>query len=498
MATETRDGRKEKGKGKGRKKTDLRACLTFVSRSLSSVGVGSLSPEDVRQAKFDEEGPRIQLWKALHDLVVLSQNDFCVDVARALKRQARGQAQAVIEYAAVQLDLLGCPYVSMFDHPSHVGSRRLLLALTWLVAKTNVMDVVMERAVRNLEKGSLVAHCPTLSPQDTLFCHHTVERSEGAFAEARRQVEAAKSQRSDHDGPWSSVDLRSNQALLLAGKVRAQTNRFLASQTGYMRKINRLVRAQRVGTGGEEPSEDSGAQPKPQEMAGRLSCFEIFLAASKKRVEMYTNHLEDAVKTVTFLREFSFHIHDFLSWISTVKDLHASAKGDPDNGGGGFGGGGEAKRCLELSATAKEEGKAFLELERRVEDMILTRVKTYQASDMIINQLDELLGFNPGGARGASGQSGYSLPVLNFLVHLDRSVATEKGRLAEEELFHSQEQRRERQRARELEEEDRLAAYKDSLLDLSRLQARKRAQNSLHSVLRFMETLDITSREKKQ
>ena len=53
--------------GRERKKF-LKTSILFLCRSLASVGVGSISPEDVRQAKFNEDGPRIQLWKALHDL----------------------------------------------------------------------------------------------------------------------------------------------------------------------------------------------------------------------------------------------------------------------------------------------------------------------------------------------------------------------------------------------------------------------------------------------
>ena len=177
--------------GRERKKS-LKTSILFLCRSLASVGVGSISPEDVRQAKFNVDGPRIQLWKALHDLVVLSQNNFCGKVARALKAQSREQAEVVIEYATVQLDVLGCPFISAFDHPARVGSRRLLLALAWLIARTKVLEVIMERAIHNLEKASPVTHCPTISPQDTLFCHHTAQRCERAHSEARTFVEAIK------------------------------------------------------------------------------------------------------------------------------------------------------------------------------------------------------------------------------------------------------------------------------------------------------------------
>ena len=309
--------------GRERKKF-LKTSILFLCRSLASVGVGSISPEDVRQAKFNVDGPRIQLWKALHDLVVLSQNNFCGKVARALKAQSREQAEVVIEYATVQLDVLGCPFISAFDHPARVGSRRLLLALAWLIARTKVLEVIMERAIHNLEKASPVTHCPTISPQDTLFCHHTAQRCERAHSEARTFVEAIKAEGKNHS-LWGAVDLRANQVLLLSGKVRAQINKFLCMQTGYMRKMNKLRKSQRPP---EEPKSARGPSLGDKVKGPpTLSCFDVHLLASKKRVEGYAKHLEDTIKTVSFLREYAFHVHDFLTWIASVKDLHTAAVG---------------------------------------------------------------------------------------------------------------------------------------------------------------------------
>ena len=478
---------REGGAGRERR-PNLKASIHFLCRSLASVGVGNLLPEEVRQAKFNVHGPRIQLWKALHDLLVLSQNGFCARVAKALKAQGTDQAQAIVEYAAVQLDVLGCPFLSMFDQPSQIGSRRLLLALAWLMARTKVTEVIMERAVRNVQKGSLVAHCPTICPQDTLFCHHTRERFESAHGEARVRVDAALSQVDDDTDAWTAVDARSNQVLVLSGKIRAQINHFLAAQTGYMRKTNGLKEAQRSGELAPEGRPD-GARP---DRSPPLSCFDVFLAASKKRLESYCKHLEEVAKTTAFLREFSLHIHDFLSWISTVKELHEAEAGEDADGGGGMGG-------PSLVALARIEEEGFRDFDREIQRRVLARVRTSQASDLISAEVCRLVDLWPAGIReerGRNPKGEFSVAVLEFLVNLDRSLQAERERAGPERPAQTQEERRDRERERSEVEEERLETYREALLGVSRTQAKARAQHSAQfdQVLRFMDSLDITRR----
>ena len=471
--------------GRERKKS-LKTSILFLCRSLASVGVGSISPEDVRQAKFNVDGPRIQLWKALHDLVVLSQNNFCGKVARALKAQSREQAEVVIEYATVQLDVLGCPFISAFDHPARVGSRRLLLALAWLIARTKVLEVIMERAIHNLEKASPVTHCPTISPQDTLFCHHTAQRCERAHSEARTFVEAIKAEGKNHS-LWGAVDLRANQVLLLSGKVRAQINKFLCMQTGYMRKMNKLRKSQRPP---EEPKSARGPSLGDKVKGPpTLSCFDVHLLASKKRVEGYAKHLEDTIKTVSFLREFAFHVHDFLTWIASVKDLHTAAvgAGEEDNRGGGA-----------LASLAGMEAGGFEVLGEKIRERVLTRVVVDQRAEAMSDTIAELAALNSEGARelATDGEDEFSVDILGFLVNLERSAASDRSRSREIS---------DRENLRPLGArddgafalEEKLADYREALLGLSRAQAKIRAHHALQldGVAKLMDALDITERQ---
>ena len=469
----------------GERKKHLKTSILFVCRSLASVGVGGLSAEDVRQGKFDQDEPRLQLWKALHDLVILSENKFCKKVARALRGQSREHAQLVIEYAAFQLDSMGCPFVSVFQHPSKIGSRRLLLALVWLIAKTNLVEFILERAVHNLKKSSLVTCCPTFSPEDTLFCHHTKEKFEAAYREAEKNVADMKSEGKNHS-LWRAVDVKANQVLLLAGKVMAQVNTLLSSQSGYVRKMNRLRKAQ-APLASRGKGEDEGKDA----CRSALSCFEIFLVSNKRRIEGYLKHLEDGAQTVVFLKEFAFHIHEFLSWITTVRDLHlaeelAKLEEEEEEGEEGMRNNLAGNDFVKgerdfLPLLVKIEEEEFERFEAKVQESILTRVNLNQTSDLIARSLEQLLkcNFEVSDAKARSPKE-FSVEILSFLVHLQAEVGQ-----------NSNEQHQDA--AGDIEED--LCAYKDLLLSLSKTQARIRAQHSLQfkQALDFMEKLDITT-----
>jgi hypothetical protein len=51
---------------------DIRGSISYVCALLSSYGVGGLSAEALRQAKFDAAAPAERLWRALHDVLALA------------------------------------------------------------------------------------------------------------------------------------------------------------------------------------------------------------------------------------------------------------------------------------------------------------------------------------------------------------------------------------------------------------------------------------------
>ena len=55
---------------------DIRVSITYVCALLAQAGVGGLSPEALRQAKFDASAPAERLWRALHDVAALALAGF--------------------------------------------------------------------------------------------------------------------------------------------------------------------------------------------------------------------------------------------------------------------------------------------------------------------------------------------------------------------------------------------------------------------------------------
>lgn len=82
--------------------TSIKATITYTCALLRDLGASPLSPEAVRQAKFNGEGAVAPLWTALFDLVVLQLCDW---------PQAAGGALAALHAQAAQERLSGEPPV---------------------------------------------------------------------------------------------------------------------------------------------------------------------------------------------------------------------------------------------------------------------------------------------------------------------------------------------------------------------------------------------------
>ena len=371
-ATSSSSGEASRASALAPRPRGIKHAIAFVCRALGSLGVSQLTAEDVRKSKFNDDSPRLKLWAAIHDTIILSQTSFSPRVANKLRRAAssrsndlgsqgkRQQWYLMIEYALTQLNLWHCPLLSPDDTFDGIGSRSLLLVLVWLIARSRAMNVVVARRIEELKATSPFAICPAVDPSDTLFCRHVHERYERSRSDAEHYVRGVKSE-AVRKSVWGAVDLRANQVLVMIGKVRSHLNALLALQLGYVKKSQRLRRAQaEPGTGG------GGAAPKTKAM----DCFESYVHKHKGFRATYAKHLESCKATVFFLQDFAALVPEFSEWMRTVAemDVHdrashrdAESEGSSFDGGragatgGGKGGGGGLKLPLYLPQLLKVE-----------------------------------------------------------------------------------------------------------------------------------------------
>jgi plasmid stabilization system protein ParE len=73
---------------------DIRASISYCVALLAALGVGGLSAEALRQAKFDAAAPAERLWRALHDVVALALAGFPRAGAPATALEAAWRAGA--------------------------------------------------------------------------------------------------------------------------------------------------------------------------------------------------------------------------------------------------------------------------------------------------------------------------------------------------------------------------------------------------------------------
>lgn len=121
--------------------------IVFVLKVLNSAGISCLTPEDLRQAKFNGPVQR-KLWRALHDLFVLEAigtgrqpggrlDDFWSRAGLEATSDDLLPAGAT-EHVLITLQARGFPRIDLIrpDGGGSVPARELLTAFAWALAHT--------------------------------------------------------------------------------------------------------------------------------------------------------------------------------------------------------------------------------------------------------------------------------------------------------------------------------------------------------------------------
>lgn len=130
----------------------VKAAIAAVCRVLAGAGVGALSPEAFRQAKFDRDEVTADFWKLLYCLLKLvSENKNCA--VTDLGHQ--------IEYVKAAVCYYGYGFLDFYQLPADGsrGSRDLLLVFSWLLLKIHLFEKLLERQRLRVEDQVSLCTC---------------------------------------------------------------------------------------------------------------------------------------------------------------------------------------------------------------------------------------------------------------------------------------------------------------------------------------------------
>ncbi|XP_055507460.1 tubulin epsilon and delta complex protein 1 isoform X2 [Leucoraja erinacea] len=130
----------------------VKAAIAAVCRVLAGAGVGALSPEAFRQAKFDRDEVTTDFWKLLYCLLKLvSENKNCA--VTDLGHQ--------IEYVKAAVCYYGYGFLDFYQLPADGsrGSRDLLLVFSWLLLKIHLFEKLLEQQRLRVEDQVSLCTC---------------------------------------------------------------------------------------------------------------------------------------------------------------------------------------------------------------------------------------------------------------------------------------------------------------------------------------------------
>eukprot|EP00240_Pyramimonas_obovata_P007405 CAMPEP_0118939916 /NCGR_PEP_ID=MMETSP1169-20130426/30178_1 /TAXON_ID=36882 /ORGANISM="Pyramimonas obovata, Strain CCMP722" /LENGTH=164 /DNA_ID=CAMNT_0006884291 /DNA_START=130 /DNA_END=621 /DNA_ORIENTATION=- len=158
------------------KRSGIKATIEYIVRLLNVIGVTCLTPETIRQAKFNSPGVTDQLWRALHDLILLALAHFPVENpgkrlqelwARLNEEGQPPGCAANIEFVQYYMGIWRYPHPSLFRQKSDgEDSRCLLLAVAWLCSQQKVLHLALERHLASSAQPAPSAPLPPY-PEDT-------------------------------------------------------------------------------------------------------------------------------------------------------------------------------------------------------------------------------------------------------------------------------------------------------------------------------------------
>ncbi|KAK3264609.1 hypothetical protein CYMTET_26667 [Cymbomonas tetramitiformis] len=151
------------------KRVNIKSTIEYVVNLLRSLGVTNLTAETLRKGKFNDPGVASILWRALHDIIILSLAQFpenpgsrLVELWKRLEEEGHSEGCSVnVELVKHYLDTWGYVDPPFFKlTPGNDDSRTLLIALGWTISRCKVFECGLDHLHRKLPMAELLPPYP--------------------------------------------------------------------------------------------------------------------------------------------------------------------------------------------------------------------------------------------------------------------------------------------------------------------------------------------------
>eukprot|EP00241_Pyramimonas_parkeae_P015391 CAMPEP_0114299980 /NCGR_PEP_ID=MMETSP0059-20121206/13289_1 /TAXON_ID=36894 /ORGANISM="Pyramimonas parkeae, Strain CCMP726" /LENGTH=551 /DNA_ID=CAMNT_0001422541 /DNA_START=477 /DNA_END=2132 /DNA_ORIENTATION=+ len=232
----------------------IRGSISFVVKLLSSLGISGLTPEMLRQAKFNNPDPVGMLWRALHEAIILilakfpkgpSPGEHLQKLWSRLTDEEGHLPGGItnVEFVQYYLGIWGYPHPSIFQLvPGSTQSRSLLLAFAWLLSNNQVLQKALDQHIDSLMPRKSNAPLPPY-PEDTYSSDVAVAAMDKAKTLAAAYVQEA-SQLLAECHPAERARLLAQQTITMQGRTHAAANKLSALQRYRERLMHTLITIQ--------------------------------------------------------------------------------------------------------------------------------------------------------------------------------------------------------------------------------------------------------------
>mmetsp|Transcript_40733 Transcript_40733/g.77792 ORF Transcript_40733/g.77792 Transcript_40733/m.77792 type:complete len:543 (+) Transcript_40733:170-1798(+) len=306
----------------------IRGSISFVVKLLSSLGISGLTPEMLRQAKFNNPDPVGMLWRALHEAIILilakfpkgpSPGEHLQKLWSRLTDEEGHLPGGItnVEFVQYYLGIWGYPHPSIFQLvPGSTQSRSLLLAFAWLLSNNQVLQKALDQHIDSLMPRKSNAPLPPY-PEDTYSSDVAVAAMDKAKTLAAAYVQEA-SQLLAECHPAERARLLAQQTITMQGRTHAAANKLSALQRYRERLMHTLITIQLDQASRSSPPPMGQAKSASPPLTEVMTPYELHLLLSPSSLARHRAALSEAAAVQQERRKAEAQINLFFEWMGSV------------------------------------------------------------------------------------------------------------------------------------------------------------------------------------